>query len=193
MDDGSITFGTFILYDSDLILLDAEFIAETTEVCSRSRELQIPERRPTGRMKAFSWTKAERNLVIKFLPPTFSRSKENKSRSYKNDDGGHRIDWTIELRYYGTEVLDDRMEMLEQKPSSTETFHNIPESKSLLDLIENISASSLFYVLDESPKTDGATGKCHKSFPVDPTKSFKDILQNLTLIEFPTFLVVTSK
>lgn len=141
-------------------------------------------------MKAFSWTKAERNLSIKFLPPTFSRSKENKSRSYKNDDGGHHIDWTVELRYFETELLDDR---LGQRPSSSETIHDISESKSLLDLGENISASALCYVVDETPKTDDVTGKRKKFLLVDPTKTLKNLLQNVTLIEFPTFLVVKSK
>lgn len=151
----------------DSITLDARLIQDTQDAAERAtRGEPKHDHKSAGRQGAFRWMLTERRLLVKCLPSTFSRHQQNKSRSVRSGDK-RSVRWTVCLRTGEEDQLT----------------HDVNEETLISSLTDRPVS-----VLDEGNRRSGAD----KLRALDPSKSLKDQLVDLTIIEYPV-LVVTDK
>lgn len=153
----------------DSITVDARLIEATQQAAeSATRAEPKPDHKSAGRQGAFRWMLGERRLLVKCLPSSFTRHQQNKSRVIRN--GSNRsVKWTVELR-------DDIA-------GTAELIHDVDEETVISSLTDKPVS-----VIDEGSKRPPSD----RQRLLDPAKTLKDQLVDITIIEYPILSVISS-
>lgn len=104
------------------------------------------------------------STLLLFLPPTFSKAKQNKTYAHTKT---HVIHWTIEVKHDGILKL----------------LHSVPDTRSVSELCDCNSLHTV-HVYDEAP---GARKSGWIPLPNFDNMSVKEALQGIGIVEFPKF------
>jgi len=135
-----------------------------------------PDKRQSSRHGQFKWLLQERRLLVKHLPDCFTRHRQNRSRSRP----GKGVTWTVELRE------EDQIET--GVMSRTLLKHDVSEDTCLAAILPTRPSSIVaVYLLNEcSGPVRGRLKVNNLDIPL------KEILKDVVIIEFPTFVIVSS-
>ena len=170
-------------FDNIQLISDYKFLENIKESLDNSHRQLVPNfngQNARGMIKKKCLTN---ETIIKFMPVTFSRHKQNKTH-FKDDV----IRWTVEL------IFSDRSQKL--------LAHDVSETLKITDLIEKYKSDSaphseyrfvsMYFKSDPDVsyfvQADGDTNTFHL---LDPDLTIMESMKFKTIIEYPTIFITT--